>query len=66
MGQLFQYTIAWPCERAGVESQPMSHACCGVSSCDAKQAKIGLFESNNGTEGVDAKQSMMMQRHVTC
>jgi len=62
-GQLFHDTIACPCERAGIENQPMPHASCGVSASEAKLVKNRLFESNNGTDSADAKQSMVMQRH---
>ena len=67
-GQLFYHTIAWPCQRAGIGSQPISHARCGVRASEAKCAKNRIFKSNNGIEGADAKQSMVVQRYygATC
>ena len=63
MRQLFHYTVAWLCGRAGIESQPMSYAGCGVSAFEANHAKMNLLEPNNGTESADAKQNMVMLRH---
>jgi hypothetical protein len=63
MGQKFDSTVARTCERAGIESQPMLLARCGVSACEANSAKIRLVGSNNGTTSAHAKPSVAKQRH---